>query len=263
MRATLRAHGWDAMRSGWGRFGCLFAAALCGCASQGGLLPGATESGAPLARSAECVPAWQRHALPGKRATRYDPVEHEGRAAILARADASASMLRHPLRIEPTQLGSLSFAWRVQTQPAGADVAQRDVEDAPARIVLAFDGDHADLSAKDQMLFDLAQLLSGERPPYATLMYVWDAHAPRDSVVLGPRTERVRKIVVETGAEHLQQWRQYRRDIAADYRRVFGSAPGPLIGVGLMTDADNTGARAVAWYGPVCFAAAGAPSRDE
>lgn len=205
------------------------------------------------ALSPHCVPAWQPHALPGKRGTRYDLGSDAGPAVVRARADASASMLRYRMRLEPDALQTLRFSWRVTALIDRADVRYRETEDSPARIVLAFDGDHGTLPLKDRSLFELAELVTGERPPYATLMYVWDNGAPLDSVVINPRSDRIRKIVVESGPEHLQQWRAHERDIAGDYRRAFGEAPGALIGIGLMTDADNTGSSATAWYGAVCL----------
>ena len=163
----------------------------------------------------------------------------------------------HPIdltvRLEPDALQTLRFSWRVNSLIDRADVRRRETEDSPARIVLAFDGDHGALPLKDRSLFELAELVTGERPPYATLMYVWDNGAPLESVVINPRSDRIRKIVVESGPEHLRQWREHERDIAGDYRRAFGEAPGALIGIGLMTDADNTGTSATAWYGAVCL----------
>ncbi|QAZ38881.1 hypothetical protein C1M51_05220 [Methylibium sp. Pch-M] len=208
-------------------------------------------TGAPW--SPHCVPAWQPHALPGKRGTRYDLGTDAGQAVVRARADASASMLRYRVRLEPDALQTLRFSWRVNALIDQADVRRRESEDSPARIVLAFDGDHGALPLKDRSLFELAELVTGERPPFATLMYVWDNGAPLESVVINPRSDRVRKIVVESGPAHLRQWREHERDISADYRRAFGEAPGALIGIGLMTDADNTGTSATAWYGAVCL----------
>lgn len=234
---------------------CLVVAAVGGlsaCASRPGSEP-LVQRPPTGAWSSQCIPAWQPHLLPGKRATRYDVGSDAGKAVVWARANASASMLRYPVHVEPAALGTLRFSWRVAALIAAADVRQRDTEDSPVRVVLAFDGDHELLSAKDLSLFELAHTVTGERPPYATLMYVWDNRAPLDSVVINPRSGRIRKIVVESGPGHLQQWREHERDIVADYRRAFGEAPGALIGVGLMTDADNTGSSAVAWYGAVCL----------
>lgn len=210
---------------------------------------------------AGCIAEWQPQSLPGKRTTRYavGPAE-DGRPVVRAQADRSASLVRHKLRIEPSQVGFVRFSWWVPALIVDGDVRSRDTEDSPARIVLAFDGDARRLGDRERLLFDLAEVLGGERPPFATLMYVWDASAPLDSVVINSRTARVRKIVVESGAEQLGRWRLHERDIAADFRRAYGEAPGALIGVALMTDADNTASRAQASYGPVCFAAAAAPT---
>lgn len=206
-----------------------------------------------------CIASWQPQKLPGKRHTRYvAALADDGRPMVRAEADRSASMLRHRLRIEPSRLGQLSFSWQVAALIDGADVRDRDVEDSPARLVLAFDGDAAQLSERDRLLFDLAETLGGERPPFATLMYVWDAQAPLGSVVVSSRTSRVRKIVVDSGATGLGDWRQHRRDVAADYRLAYGEPPGALVGVALMTDADNTATRAGAAYGPVCLSGSGA-----
>lgn len=233
------------------------ALALSACA----VTPGSAELETPagvVPAGDFCIERWQPQRLPGKRSTRYDVAGDRERPFVRARAEASASLLRHRLRVEPAQLGELRFSWQVPALIERADVRQREFEDAPARIVLAFDGDHDRLDARDQLLFDLAHTLSGERPPYATLMYVWDAQAPLESVVPGNRSSRVRKIVVESGPQRLAGWQAYRRDIVADYRRAFGEAPGPLIGVALMTDADNTGNSAAASYGAVCLGPASA-----
>jgi len=192
---------------------------------------------------------WQQVRLPGKRATDYRWVaDKDGAGAVHARAQASASMLRRALRRDGGSLSEIEFAWLTQALPVGGDVADAEQEDASARVVLAFDGDARRLSARNRMLFDLAQGLTGEAPPFATLMYVWDVRAPVDHVVVNPRTDRIRKIVVESGAAHLGAWRRYRRAVAQDFQRAFGEPPGDLLAVGLMTDGDNTGSRLSTWY---------------
>jgi hypothetical protein len=70
-------------------------------------------------------------------------------------------------------------------------------------------------------------------------------------VIENPRTDRIRKIVVESGSERLNQWLMYERKITTDYENAFGEAPGALIGIGLMTDSDNTQSQVQAWYGAI------------
>ena len=189
--------------------------------------------------------------LPGKTATAYSPGYVDGRWAIHAKSERSASMYRRFVRIEPGQLGNVTFSWKAASLMPDADVRQSESGDAVVRVMLAFDGDPSRLSARTRMMFDLMHSLSGEPPPFATLMYVWDSRAEVDTVVLNGRSDRIRKIVLESGPTHLGQWRSYERDVRADYRRAFGEDPGALIGLAVMTDSDNTQSRAEAWYGEI------------
>jgi len=60
---------------------------------------------------------------------------------------------------------------------------------------------------------------------------------------------KVRMIVLESGPERAGHWVEERRNVVEDYRAAFGSAPPPLSGVAIMTDTDDTGETATAWYG--------------
>lgn len=204
----------------------------------------------PQAPAAEAGP-WQPVLLPGKRATRYQWVVKEGRPAVLAQADRSASLWRQRVKPPLQAARRLHFSWWLQELNPAAQVGVAERGDASARVMLGFDGDLGRLPLRTRMLFDLAQTLTGEAPPYATLVYVWDPALPVGTVVQDPRTDRIRKIVVESGAEGLRQWRDHDRDLAADFEQAFGETPGPLLHVALMTDSDNTATRASAWYGPV------------
>jgi hypothetical protein len=201
--------------------------------------------------------------LPGKRATLYRFTVKDGRWAIEAHADASASMLRRKVEVPPESLAEVSWAWWVDEPLAEADLGHVERTDAPASVVLAFDGDKSRLPMRDRMMFELAHALTGEEPPYATLVYAWATHAPIESIVHNPRSDRVRKIVVDSGALEVRRWREHRRNLVADYQRAFGELPGRLISVAVMTDADNTRSKARAWYGRIDFhpPVAPAPSR--
>ena len=123
---------------------------------------------------------WQPFVLPGKTATVYTAGMADGRWALHAQSERSASMYRRAVRSEPGQLGKVSFSWKVASLLPEADVRHSDTEDAVVRVLLAFDGDPGRLSPRTRMMFDLIQSLSGEAPPFATLVYVWDPHAELD-----------------------------------------------------------------------------------
>ena len=233
----------------------LLCAALAGCATpdpasrtdiasspwagQSGLHAGAADA------------AWVHKTFPGKAATQFHSVRLDGRDVLSVRADSSASLLHQAVRIAPADLGQLHFSWKVPDLIEHADLARRETDDAPVRIVLAFDGDRSRFSARDAALSELARALTGEELPYATLMYVWCNQRAPGTVIPSPRSDRIRKLVVESGPRRLNQWLDYERDIRADYQRVFGEPAGALVGIAIMTDSDNTHSQTQAWYGPV------------
>jgi hypothetical protein len=194
---------------------------------------------------------WHHKSFPGKRASEYRREKHDGRDAVAVRAEGSVSMLRKSVRVAPAELGRLHFSWNVPALMADANLASREHDDSPVRIVLAFEGDRSAFSAKDAMLSELSRALTGEPMPYATLMYVWSNDSPVGTVIHNPRTERIRKLVIESGSHRLGQWQTYERDVRADFEKAFGEVPGDLVGIGVMTDSDNTKSVARAWYGPV------------
>lgn len=216
-------------------------AVLAGCAT------------APTPSSAPPIDAqgWQPLALPGKVATRYQWAEKDGRLALEATSERSASIWRKRLDPAVASVGQVTFSWWVHKLIPGADVSEVDHEDAVARVIFGFGGDVDSLPLRTRMKFELAQALTGEAPPYATLMYVWDSKLPVGTVVINPRSDRIRKIVVDSGPAELRRWRDHRRDLAADFRLAFGEAPGPLVSMAVMTDSDNNRSSAHTWYGPV------------
>jgi len=241
---------------------CASALLLAGCSHLPPENPGATVASSPWAAQSRMVKGeagWAHHAFPGKTPTSFRYARKDGRDAVAVQAHASASMLRHNLRVEPAQLGKLRFSWHVPALLEQADMALRDKDDAPVRLVLVFEGDRSRFSLGDAALSELARALTGEELPYATLMYVWCNRRPPGTVIRSPRTDRIRKLVVESGGTRLNRWLDYERDIRADFERVFGEAPGALVGIALMTDSDNTRADASAWYGPVRLVTAAAP----
>lgn len=198
---------------------------------------------------------WTHHTFPGKKAVQYSLVQHQGQTAVEAKADSSMSVLRQ--EIEPTQLppGQLHFSWFVDALSSEADMSRRETEDSPVRIVLAFDGDKKRFTAKEAALNELTRTLTGHEKPYATLMYVWCTQCEAESVIINPRTGRIRKIAVQAGPQGLGTWQTYQRDVLADFQKAFGEPAGPLIGIGIMTDSDNTQTHKQAWYGDLRYVA--------
>ena len=55
-------------------------------------------------------------------------------------------------------------------------------------------------------------------------------------------------IAVQSGPQEIGRWLGEERNVYEDYRRLFGQEPPRIAGIALMTDTDNTGESAVAYY---------------
>jgi hypothetical protein len=185
--------------------------------------------------------------------THYEVAEREGRRVLHAVSDGATSGLRCDVDIDPNDTPWLRWSWRVDSLDLRATVAVDELDDCPTRLIVAFDGDNALLAPRDRLFHELVEMATGYTSPFATLMYVWDGQAPIESSFQYPRTSRIRYLVVERGAANTGRWLGYSRNVVEDYRRVFGSEPGRIRAVAVLTDSDDLKTHSEAWYGDIAF----------
>ena len=184
--------------------------------------------------------------------TRYTLVAEQNGATVL-RADsgASASGLIRKLNVSANDYPWISWRWKIGNIIDKGDVSQKSGDDYAARIYITFANDPDNLSFFERTKTAAIKLFYGEAPPSAALSYVWGNRSAVGSIHPNPYTNRVKMIVVESGRAHVNQWRSARRNIVEDFRIAFGTAPPPIIAIAVMTDTDNTGEAATAWYGDI------------
>lgn len=187
--------------------------------------------------------------------TRYDVVERDGRTVVHSQADSATSGLRCDVDVDPRATPWLEWEWRVDRFPEQATVSDDDLDDSPTRVVVGFDGDFSKLPLRELMFREQVELFTGQVLPFATLAYAWDGRVPVDRVVDYPRSKFIRNLIVESGQGGLGEWRRYRRNVLDDYRRVFGTEPGRVRSVGILTDSDDLKTRIEAWFGDLAFSA--------
>jgi hypothetical protein len=231
---------------------CLGALALAGPASAQSPLIAPFSAAKPGATAAPWVTVKINDR---KKLTDYDYVDDGGVTVLHASADNAASMLGMPLNVDPRKTPILEWRWRVSGLVPGADNAVAAKEDAPARVVLEFDGDMSKLGFGDRTKAKLAGNLSGRDLPYATLMYVWATSAPVGTVIPNPHTNRVQMIVVSSGAGGVGKWQSLKRNVVDDYKLAFKEDPGLLKSLTVLTDTDNTATKVEAWYGDIKLSA--------
>ena len=188
---------------------------------------------------------------PFKKNTVYRLENYQGKTVLSANSKTSASGLAVKLRPRQASNLLLQWEWKALNSIVNADNADGYADDAPLRILVAFDGNKSKLPLKEKMTFEMANLISGQEMPYATLMYIWSGKSPVDTIITNAHTSRIKMIVVDSGWDNLGQWHKHQRDLAADYKRAYGEAPGEVIGIALLTDTDNTKSETRAFYGDI------------
>jgi hypothetical protein len=137
----------------------------------------------------------------------------------------------------------IRWSWKVAGPLPQGDERRQDGDDYGARIYLIF----------------------SHPLPWKTraIAYIWANRLPRGESLPNAYTTNLRMLAVQSGRARNGQWLKEERNVVEDYRRLFGSSPPPLRGVGIMTDSDDTRGEALAWYGSISFHPISETSADE
>jgi hypothetical protein len=213
------------------------------------------------ATGTELPAPWRVVTLPKiPRHTSYAIAEIDGRRGVHAEADASYANAVHPWNAEVAATPILRFAWRVDRFPANSDLTTRAGDDLAAKVCVLFDVPLDRLSFIERTKVQLGRRLFDPQLPAATICYAWDRTLPAGRWINNVYTDRVRMLVLRSGASGEQgRWFDERRDLRADFRQAFPSEAATglpkVAAFALATDADNTKSQASAWFGDMALEA--------
>lgn len=155
----------------------------------------------------------------------------EGPTVRLRSEDASFALERD-FALSSERIGMVRWRWRAEVLPEKGDVRSADRNDQALQVMFAFEGRHV-------------------------ISYVWDTTAPvgtvRDESLPWPLSLRVKVIVVASGESARGKWVAVQRDLADDYRKLFGAEVPALCGIRLQTNSQHTGTLGVGVFGPISF----------
>ncbi|PWB46076.1 MAG: hypothetical protein C3F12_08410 [Candidatus Methylomirabilota bacterium] len=183
--------------------------------------------------------------------TRYTMIREGEHYVVKAESHASASGLYKALDLDPKVYRVISWRWKVENILAKGDARRKEGDDYPARLYVAFQYDARNATLWEKTSYGAYKLIYGEYPPKNVINYIWDSRLPKGTAIDSAYTDRAKMIAVESGAEHVGRWVREERNLYDDYTRLFGKAPPRIAGIALMTDTDNTGEDAVAYYGDI------------
>jgi hypothetical protein len=180
-------------------------------------------------------PRWEEKSFSGR--TRYTVATEDGILCLLAESRASASALIYKIEYDPKAYPFLHWRWKVEHALTKGDEKTKQGDDYSARVYVVF----------PSFLFWKTRALN----------YIWANKLTKGDGVPNPFTANAVMIAVQSGPAETGKWIEERRNILEDFRRFFGEDPPKAGAVAIMTDTDNTGESAKAWYGPIWITANG------
>ncbi|OIP35603.1 MAG: hypothetical protein AUK27_03995 [Deltaproteobacteria bacterium CG2_30_66_27] len=176
-------------------------------------------------------PKWEKKVFTGE--TVYGPVVDEGRPALKAESRSSASAMIRRISLDPKTYPRLSWSWKIVRTIGKGDERTKAGDDYAARVYVVF----------PSALFWRTRAVN----------YIWANRLPRGAFLPNAYTGNAVMVAVESGDGNAGKWVDEERNLVEDYRRAFGEDPSDIGAVAIMTDTDNTGEQAVAWYGAIRF----------
>jgi hypothetical protein len=230
------------------------AAALAGAgsavAADAALAPFGASGGAPQA-------PWKVVGLPQqtKPFTRFSVVDVDGKRAVKIEADLSYGNIVHPLKEFATP-AQLTWQWRIEKPIEGADLREKRGDDTAVKVCVFFDMPMDNVPFTDRQLLRLARGKTSDPVPTATVCYVWDAKLAAGTTLDNAFTRRMRYIVLESGTDRLNKWVGEKRDVAADFLKLFSDeirVVPPIVGIAVGADSDNTQGHSVAYVSGIAL----------
>lgn len=175
---------------------------------------------------------WQVERFAGE--TRYVLVDEGGQRRLSAVADGSASGLFRERSVDLTKTPWLTWSWRVTEPLAGLDERSKAGDDYAARLYVVISGG---------ALFWRTRALN----------YVWSGSQAAGAAWPNAYTDNARMLALRGTGDSTGGWVTEKRNVRDDLREAFGEDITRIDVVAVMTDADNSGRRAAADYGPIRF----------
>lgn len=182
--------------------------------------------------------------------TQFSVVEMDGKRALKVESKEGYGNLVHPLQWS-TKDAHLAWQWKIEMPIAAADLRTKQGDDTALKVCVFFDLSIDKVPFADRQLLRYARSKSTDPVPAATVCYVWDAKIAAGTSLDNAFTRRMRYLVVRSGDNALSDWQSERRDIAADYLKLFADENGgevaPIIGIAVGADADNTHSHSIGY----------------
>jgi hypothetical protein len=185
--------------------------------------------------------------------TTYEVVLQEGKRVVRAHSVQGASGLVKEVNIDPEAYPVVSWSWRVDGVLENGDYRSRSGDDYAARLYLIYDVPARDLGFRGRIVYNVIQALGYSDVPTRALNYIWGNVAPVNEALDNAYTDWVKMVAVKSGNAEAGSWHSEVRHQYNDYVAIWGERPPKILGIAIMTDADDSEGEATAFYGDIVF----------
>ena len=173
----------------------------------------------------------------GRRADYDFIIEQAGEARVLhlRSNDEHSTIVKDitgKVRLKETPI--LEWTWKANILPTGGDVRHKNTTDIAAQLYIIWPRFPALLRSR-------------------IIGYVWDATTPAATMVKSEKTGTVTFIVLQSGTKNLGKWLTERRNVAEDYRDIFGEFPEDPTAISISIDSNDMHSTAESFMGPIFF----------
>jgi hypothetical protein len=182
------------------------------------------------------IPAgWTKYATPGGRpAYDFTVVQDDGRRALSVRSRDDHSTIAKEIDVDLAATPILEWTWKVVELPTRADVRNRATSDLTAHLFVVWPRVPAALRSR-------------------LIGYAWGTSEPAGSMVRSRKSGTVTFVVLRSGADGVGRWLTERRDVAADYQKIYGEPPDNAKAVAISIDTNDTHSSAAGLIGTIAF----------
>lgn len=160
-----------------------------------------------------------------------------GERELAIEARGSSSLIHRALPEPAFDARGASWRWRVDEGVPATDLSRRGGDDRAIALYFAFAPESARASAAAGRTSLRRLLISGSGQ---LLVYVWGGGEPRGTIVPNPYARgRGVYLIQRPASTPTGQWQSENVDLAGDFARAFGEAPGILVGLAIASDSDD------------------------
>ncbi len=163
-------------------------------------------------------------------------VENDGHHVLDLRSHDDGSTINKDIKrkVNLKETPVLEWSWKAVVLPKGGDSRKKETDDQAAQLYVAW-----------------------PRFPEAVrsriIGYVWDTTAPVGTIVKSEKTSTVTYIVLRSGTADLGKWVTERRNVAEDFKRIYGEEPDNPGAISVAIDSNDTHSSAESFMGPIAF----------